>query len=254
MTDPELRLPSSTLRAVLNLGAKSAAAIDLPLALNDPELVVDLDEESGAISLFVTYETGELHCEFQDDVAHHHFHLKNGKESERSPWSGSDTATLVQWATLLMRDFHAISSELLTDVADAAAWHDEGFTLYVCQVEQPVALDLLEVTVEGDVLTLPWLGAGTVDHDHIDGDGHPIALLWSPDDSDPTRPIAEARLDLRSEDIRTKALPGVDWDEVGLPRQEVLDWLEGIYFNHHVKSDAEGLLLSAALRRMGGID
>ncbi|MBX3100699.1 MAG: hypothetical protein KF761_14120 [Salinibacterium sp.] len=254
MTDPELRLPSSTLRAVLSLGGKRAATIELPPTLNDPELAIDLDEESGAISLFVAYETGELHCELHDDVAHHHFHLNNGKESDRSPWSGSDTETVVQWATLLMRDFQAISSELLTDVTDAAAWHDEGFDLYVCQVEGPIALDLLEVTVEGDVLTLPWLGAGRVDHDHIDGDGHPIALLWSADDSDPTRPIAEARLDLRSEDIRTKALPGVDWDEVGLPRQEVLDWLEGIYFNHHVKSDAEGLLLSAALRRMGGID
>ena len=129
MTDPELRLPSSTLRAVLNLGGKNAASIALPLALGDPELVIDLDEESGAASLFVTFDSGELHCEVQDDVAHHHFHLNNGKESDRSPWSGSDTEILVQWATLLMRDFRAISSELLTDVAEAAAWHDEGFNL-----------------------------------------------------------------------------------------------------------------------------
>lgn len=254
MTDPTLRLPNSRLRAVLNLGPKRAASISLPPQLAHPELIADWDEEQPASSLLAAYESGELHIELVDGAVQHHFHLNNGTESDRSPWSRTDTEVLVQWATLLLLDFHEIASELVLDVADAAGWLDEGFDLYICQVEKPVALDLVEVDVEGEVLTLPWLGAGSVDHDHIEGDDHPIALLWSPNEtSDPDRPIAEARVDPRNGNTLTKALPGVDWDAVGLPRDEVLSWLEGIYFNHHLKPDAEGVLLSAALRRMGGL-
>jgi len=255
VTDPTLRLPTSHLRAVLNLGPKRAASVPLPAHLRFPELIADWDEEPPASSLLAVYEAGDLHIELIDGVVEHHFHHKNGKESERSPWSRPDTEALVKWATLLIRDFHEIAAELLLDVSDAAGWLDEGFDLYICQVEKPVALDLVEVDVEGEVLTLPWLGAGVVDHDHIEGDDHPIALLWSPDEaSDPDRPIAEARVDPRNGATLTKALPGVDWDAVGLPSAEVLSWLEGIYFNHHLKPDAEGVLLSAALRRMGGLD
>ncbi|MEP6480032.1 MAG: hypothetical protein ABJB03_11610 [Rhodoglobus sp.] len=253
MTDPALRLPNSRLRAVLNLGSKRAASISLPQNFAQPELIADWDAEGPASSLLVAYESGELHIELVDATVEHHFHLKNGKDSDRSPWSRGDTEVLVSWATLLLLDFHEIAEELVLDVSDAAAWLDEGFDLYVCQVEQPVALDLVEVEVEGEVLMLPWLGAGSVDHDHIEGDDHPIALLWSADGSAPDRPIAEARVNPQNGATLTSAVPGVDWDAVGLPREEVLSWLEGIYFNHHLKPDAEGVLLSAALRRMGGL-
>jgi hypothetical protein len=253
VTDPTLRLPNSRLRAVLNLGPKRAASISLPVVLADPELIADWDEEGSASSLLVAYQSGELHIELVDGVVHHHFHLKNGKESDRSPWSRTDTEVLLRWATALGLDFHEIAAELVLDVSDAAGWLDEGFDLYICQVEKPVHLDLIEVDVEGEVLTLPWLGAGSVDHDHIEGDDHPIALLWSPDGSEPDRAIAEARVNPRNGTPITTALPGVDWAAVGLPRGEVLSWLEGIYFNHHLKPDAEGVLLSAALRRMGGL-
>lgn len=252
MTDPDLRLPNSRLRAVLNLGPKRAASISLPQNLAQPELIADWDAEAPASSLLVAYESGELHIEFLDATIQHHFHLTDGNESDRSPWSRDDTDVLVRWATLLLLDFHEIAEQLVLDVSDAAAWLDEGFDLYVCEVEQPVALDLVEVEVEGEVFMLPWLGAGSVDHDHIDGDDHPIALLWSADGT-PDRAIAEARVDPRNGATLTTAVPGVDWDAVGLPRDEVLSWLEGIYFNHHLKPDAEGVLLSAALSRMGGL-
>ncbi|MBC7590911.1 MAG: hypothetical protein H7226_07700, partial [Salinibacterium sp.] len=44
------------------------------------------------------------------------------------------------------------------------------------------------------------------------------------------------------------------WDTIGLPADEVLPWLEGIYLNHHVIPDAEGTLLTAVLQRLGGLD
>nr|BFF12934.1 hypothetical protein GCM10025699_42370 [Microbacterium flavescens] len=52
----------------------------------------------------------------------------------------------------------------------------------------------------------------------------------------------------------TRALPGVDWDAVGWPADEVLAWLEGIYLNHHVLPDPAGTILTGVLERLGGID
>jgi hypothetical protein len=39
-----------------------------------------------------------------------------------------------------------------------------------------------------------------------------------------------------------------------MPADEVLEWLASIYLNHHVIPAAEGTLLDAALRRLGGLD
>jgi hypothetical protein len=254
MTDLSLRLPNTTLRAVLNLGTKHAAGHVLPARVADPELFADWDDEEGTSALYVEYDDGQLHVESAGDGFTHHFHGGHGEDRESSPWPAADTALLLEWATLLAADFHALMPALLDDISEAAAWHDEGYDLYVCEVEEPTQLDLVQVEVEGELMTLPWLGAGTVTNDHIDGDNHPIALLWSPDESDPTMPIAEAWLDARTETPRSRALPGVDWDSVGMPADEVLPWLEGIYLNHHVIPDAEGTLLTAVLRRMGGLD
>jgi hypothetical protein len=254
MTDLSLRLPNRRLRAVLNLGTKNAAALTLPARFAQPELFADWDDEEQFSALYVEFDDGQLHLELNDGRLEHHFHGADGEHRTRSPWSAADTERLVAWASLLVRDFHALMPDLLDDLAQAAAWHDEGYDLYVCEVEDPTQLDLLEVEVEGELMTLPWLGAGTVSHDHIDGDNHPIALLWSPDESDPDRPIAHAWLDPRSEAPQTTALPGVDWVAVGMPADEVLAWLEGIYLNHHVIPDAEGTLLTAVLARLGGLD
>ena len=143
---------------------------------------------------------------------------------------------------------------MLDDIAQAAAWHDAGFDLYICEVAEPVQLDLLEIEVEGELLTLPWLGAGSVNHDHIEGENHPIALLWGAGESELDQPIAEAWTDPSTGSPRSTALRGVDWNVVGLPAEEVLPWLEGIYLNHHVIPDAEGTLLDAVLQRLGGLD
>jgi hypothetical protein len=254
MTDLSLRLPNTRLRAVLNLGTKHAAAIALPARFTDPELFADWDDEEGSSALYVEFPAGQLHLESAGDSFNHHFHGPNGVHNDRSPWPVADTTLLVEWATLLATDFHTLAPTLLDDIAEAAAWHDEGFDLYVCEVEEPAQLDLIEVEVEGELMTLPWLGAGTVSNDHIDGDNHPIALLWTPGEGDPDQPIAEAWLDPRTELPRSKALPGVDWNDVGMPANEVLPWLEGIYLNHHVIPDAEGTLLTAVLARLGGLD
>ena len=67
-------------------------------------------------------------------------------------------------------------------------------------------------------------------------------------------PIGQAWTDAATGVPRSRALPGVDWDVIGLPAVEVLPWLEGIYLNHHMIPDAEGTLLNAVLRRLGGLD
>ena len=41
---------------------------------------------------------------------------------------------------------------------------------------------------------------------------------------------------------------------MGLPADEVLPWLEGIYLNHHVLPDPAGTILTGVLERLGGID
>jgi len=254
MTDLSLRLPNTRLRAVLNLGTKRAATVRLPARFAQPELFADWDDDESISALYIEYVDGQLHLESDARGAQHHFHGGEGQHLDSSPWPTAPTAVLVEWARLLATDFHALMPDLLEDITQAAAWHDEGFDLYICEVEEPTQLDLVEVEVEGELMTLPWLGAGTVSNDHIDGENHPIALLWSPDDSDPDRPIAEAWLDPATEQPRSQAIDGVDWDEIGLAADEVLPWLEGIYLNHHVIPDAEGTLLTAALHRLGGLD
>ncbi|MCU1534470.1 MAG: hypothetical protein JWR53_951 [Glaciihabitans sp.] len=254
MTDLSLRLPDSRVRAVLNLGPKRAAAMKLPARFAEPELFADWDDEGQSSALYIEFEHGQLHLETTGSGIDHHFHGPRGEDIRSSPWPPRETAQLVAWGELLTADFHALMPGLLDDIQQAAAWHDAGFDLYVCEVEEPAQLDLIEAQVEGEFLTLPWLGAGSVANDHIEGDNHPIALLWGPGESEPDRPIAEAWIDPETEAPVTRALPGVDWNEIGLPADEVLVWLEGIYLNHHVIPDASGTLLMAVLDRLGGLD
>lgn len=254
MTDLSLRLPNTPLRAVLALGAKRARNHTLPARFADPELFADWEEEEQLSSLFVDYPDGQLHLESRGDSVDFHFHDADGNETEASPWPRTDTDIVVRWASVLLEDFRSLLPGLFDDISQAAAWHDAGFDLYVCEVDEPVQLDLIEVEVEGELMTLPWLGAGVVGNDHVDGEGHPIALYWGADGNEPDIAIAEAWLDASTEQPQTRAVDGVDWNEIGLSADEVLAWLEGIYLNHHVIPAAEGTLLDAVLLRMGGLD
>lgn len=249
-----LRLPTTRFQAVLNLGPKTAAQVPPPVNLGKPELFGDWDEETGQSSLAVEFASGQIHLDTVDGGIDYHFHRGNGDDSDRSPWPQTVTDPVLNWASLLLVDFHGRMPELLEDLEEAAAWNDEGYLLYVCEVEEPTDLDLITVDIEGELLTLPWLGSGQVDNEHIDGENHPIALLWTASQGTPDIPIAEARLDPDTELPVTSARPGVDWVEVGMPEDEVLAWLEGIYLNHHVLPDAVGTLLGAALERMGGVE
>ncbi|KQM25860.1 MULTISPECIES: hypothetical protein [unclassified Frigoribacterium] len=255
MTDMSLRLPTTHFRAVFDLGQRPAAQTPLPTALGKPNLYAEYDDDDLITALYVGYETGQVHLETtpSGDVEHH-FHLANGDDSDLSPFGVADTRVLVEWSTRLIVDLHRRMPDLLDEVDEAAAWHDAGFDLYVCEVEEPRKLDLVEVDIEGELLTLPWLGSGAVEHDHIEGDDHPIALTWTPQGASEGVPIAEAWLDPRTDQPRTKALPGVDWEAVGWGRDEVLPWLEAIYMNHHVLPDAAGTILTGVLERLGGID
>ncbi|CAN5301272.1 hypothetical protein BH11ACT4_BH11ACT4_10470 [soil metagenome] len=254
MSDLSLRLPNSRLRAVLYLGEKRAAAVALPARFAEPELFADWDQDEGLGSLFVGFEDGEMHLESRGGSVESHFHDTDGNETANSPWPAADTAVLTQWASLLLGDFHALLPGLFDDITEAAEWHEAGFDLYVCEVEDPVQLDLLEIEVEGELMTLPWLGAGTVSNDHVEGEGHRVALFWGEGDSEPDLPIAEAWLGEDPDEPLTKGVPGIDWTRIGLPEDEVLDWLKSIYLNHHVIPAAEGTLLDAVLRRLGGLD
>ena len=249
-----LRLPTMTFNAVFDLGERRAQPLPLPAGLGRPELFGDWDDDDETGALYVGFGTGQLHLETTPNGVDFHFHAADGSDTDESPWSPSDTRMLVDWASALLIEFGALAPEILDDIDDAASWHDEGYSLYVCEVEGPTKLELITVDIEGELLTLPWLGAGRVEHEHIDGDGHPIALMWTSGEGDPDLAIAEARLEPATEKPVTNAVAGIDWTAVGMPADEVLSWLEGIYLNHHVLPDAAGSILSAVLERLGGID
>ena len=254
MTDMSLRLPTTTFRAVFDLGERRGKPLPIPANLGRPELFGDWDDDEESCALYVGFGTGQLHLETTTDGVTFHFHAADGSDTDESPWSPKDTRMLVDWASALLVEFGALAPEILDDIDDAASWHDEGRTLYVCEVEGPTALELITVDIEGELLTLPWLGAGRVEHEHIDGDGHPIALMWTDGAGDPDLAIAEARLEPGTEKPVTNAIAGIDWTAVGMPADEVLSWLVGIYLNHHVLPDAAGSILSAVLERLGGLD
>jgi hypothetical protein len=250
------RLPSSTLRVVLNLGAKNAARLTLPAGYEIPELDATWDEESHTTSVSVAYPRGHVHLDATDGEFEFHYHRANGESSDISPFPRARAAAILEWATAFTLDVHKLMPGLEEDATEAAAWHEAGFTLYVCDTE-PAQLDLIDVNIEGEILMLPWLGAGSIDHEHADGDNHPIELLWTLDSADGAvadRPIARAWLDPRTGEPRSLALTGVDWNAVGMPEREVLEWLEALYLNHHVIEDPATAVFFAALDRIAGID
>jgi hypothetical protein len=118
---------------------------------------------------------------------------------------------------------------------------------------EPVPLEIVEVEVEGDLLMLPWLGAGHVDHSHFDGPDQRIALLWNPDHEPADHAIARAWLDAETGQPASAAEPGIDWAAVGLTEAEVLSWFDGFYLNHQVIADPGDLLRTAALGRIAGL-
>jgi len=253
VTDDTLRLPTSVFRAVLNLGPKRAAGMRLPTSLSTPDVDAEWDEETSTTAVSVDYDDGQLHLDVSEQGVEVHFHDGDGEVVGESPWSPADTPALMTWALAFAEDVHALMPGLEEDAAEAAAWHEEGFGIYVCETE-PAALDLLEIEIEGEILTLPWLGAGRVDQQHVDGDDHPIELLWTPGEGDPDRPIAKAWYDADADEPRSAPIPGTDWQRVGLPAEEVLPWLEGVYLNHHIIEDPETAVFLAALERIGGLD
>jgi hypothetical protein len=254
VTDPTLRLPNSTFRAVLDLGQLPLEAPPLPRRFAHPDLDADWDEDNKVAALYVEYEDGQLHVEATEDGVEYHFHRGDGDESGTvdSPWSGSDTDALVLWSAHLMAHLFPILPDLISDAQEAADWHAAGLTVYARDTG-PVPLEIVEVEMEGELFILPWLGSGYVENEHVDGPHHPIVLLWNPRQDTPDIPIARAWLDPRSGEPRSKAENRVDWTEVGLPKAEVLSWLEGVYLNHHVLEDPAESVLRAALNRIAGV-
>ena len=253
MADETLRLPNTTFQAVFDLGNKLASKISLPRHLRDPDVFAEWHEDESAVALYVGFESGQLHLDLSAASSEHHFHNAAGEASDRSPWDSTGTTVLLEWATALATNFFSRMPDLMQDIEEASAWQEEGYPLYVCETE-PTHLDLIEVEIEGEILTLPWLGSGDVSNEHLDGDNHPIALLWNPDHGEPNQTIARAWLDPATNEPVTTAEPGVNWTTVGLLEGEVLAWLEGIYLNHHITPDAEAELIHAVLGRMGGLD
>lgn len=252
MIDELPRLPTSRMQVVLNLGERTSARFALPGALRHPELDAQWDDETNSTSVSIEYRRGQFHAEVDDDGIAYHFHDLRGDQTDRSPFARADQKPFLDWALAFAADVHAIMPGLEEDAAEAVAWHEAGYALYVCETE-PAQLDLLEVDIEGEVLTLPWLGAGTVEQEHTDGDDHPIQLLWTPTPDAADRPIARAWLDPRTDSPRTAGLPGVEWTAVGLAEDEVLSWLEGVYLNQHIIEDPASAVILAALKRMAGI-
>lgn len=251
MNDDRPRLPPSTLQVVLNLGPKRAAAITLPRGFEHPVIDAEWDEEASATIVAVEFDRGQVHLDVTGDGVELHYHRANGDHSDDSPF-GRHAALILQWATAFAEDVHALMPGLEDNAAEAAAWHEAGYRLYVCETE-PAQLDLFDVEIEGEILVLPWLGAGSVTQDHAEGDNHPIELLWTPSDEGIARPIARAWLHPGTGEPASSALAGVDWSEVGLPENETLAWLEDVYLNHHVIEDPASAVFFAALERIAGL-
>jgi len=252
VNDDRPRLPASTLQVVLNLGPKRAAGMPLPRGFEQPEIDAEWDEESQTTAITVEYAQGQLHLDVSAEGVEFHYHRANGDHSDVSPF-GKQQEQVLAWATAFAEDVHALMPGLEDDAAQAAAWHDAGFTIYVCET-QPAQLDLIDVQIEGEILVLPWLGAGTVTQEHAEGDNHPIELLWTPTENADARAIARAWLHPRTEEPASAGIAGVDWAEVGLPEVEALAWLEDVYLNHHVIEDPATSVFFAALERVGGLD
>lgn len=252
MIDPELRLPNTVFRAVFNLGGDTPF-LTAPAKLPELDLTLELNEDDGMLWLYAEFDEGALHIGYSGEGAvEHHFHHGDGPPTSRGFWGKPLTASVVEWMSALTMRVHALMPELYVDVLEAAAWHDEGYPLYVCESD-PARLELIEVELEGEMMTLPWLGSGSVDHTHIDGDNHPIELLWNAHGLEPDVPIARAWLDPASDEPRAASLTGVDWAAVGLSEQDTAEWLEGIYLNHHLIADPVDILFDAVLRRIGGL-
>ncbi|MGO4690416.1 hypothetical protein [Glaciibacter sp. 2TAF33] len=255
MTDPTLRLPATTFRAVLNLGVTPIGGAALPARFQNPDLDVELHDEPGDefAAFYLEFPDGKLHAEVSADQLEYHYHDADDEFSEASPWPADDTAALLDWTTRLIAHVLPRLPDLLVDIDEAAEWCDLGLPVYARDYD-PVPLEIIEVEVEGDLLMLPWLGAGYVDHAHLDGADEPIALLWNPEHELADRPIAKAWLDGETGHPASAAEPGTDWAAVGLPEAEVLAWFEGFYLNHQVIADPADLIRSAALKRIGGLD
>ncbi len=254
VTDPTLRLPTSTFRVVLDLGVLPLVAPTLADRFRQPELGIDFDGESEAdrAAIFIEFPDGQLHLEIVDAEVEYHFHDALGEGDGSSPWDDEETENLINWAMAFAAHLAPLLPDLVADVEEAADWFDQGLPIYAAQVE-PVPLQLIEVQLEGDLLMLPWLGAGTVDHEHIDAPGDPIALLWSATEEGSTTPIARAWSDGITTTPLAEAEPGVNWDAVGLPEAEVLDWLSSLYINDNVIPDPRVTIMQAALLRIAGL-
>ena len=124
-----------TFNAVFDLGERRVQPLPLPANLGRPELFGDWDDDDETGALYVGFGTGQLHLETTANGVDFHFHAADGSDTDESPWSPSDTRMLVDWASALLVEFGALAPEILDDIDDAASWHDEGYTLYVCEVD-----------------------------------------------------------------------------------------------------------------------
>jgi hypothetical protein len=227
----------------------------LPARFQHPDLDVEwLDEPGGDVAAFyVEFPDGKLHLEVSGDQLGYHYHDGADNEGPVSPWPADDAAALLDWSTRLVAQVLPLLPDLLVDIDEAAEWCDLGLPVYARDYD-PVPLEIIEVEVEGDLLMLPWLGAGYVDHAHLEGPDQPIALLWNREHEPADRPIAKAWLDAGTGHPASAGEPGTDWAAVGMPEGEVLAWFEGFYLNHQVIADPADLIRTAALKRIAGLD
>lgn len=254
MTDPTLRLPNTIFHAVLDLGIVPIAAPPLPQRFEYPIFDVDWDDEGKNAIVSIEFDDGQLHWEVTAESTEYHFHVGDGDATDRSPWPKAETSALIAWAKPLAVHVTGLLPALLDDIESAAEWHSTGLTVYARDFGA-VPLEIVSVEIEGEQMMLPWLGSGNVSNEHEDGANHPIVLLWNPADAaEPNVPIAHAWLDPKSGEPKSRAVRGIRWSEVGLTRTDVLDWLEGLYLNHHLIADPLQLIMQGTLERIAGLD
>jgi hypothetical protein len=259
MADESLRMPSSTFHAVLYLGEGAARTVSLPESVGIPTIAADWAEDDDGLVISLDFPSGKLHATFAEgevDAAKltaYHFHHADGETNQFSPWPDETTEQVVRWIGLLAVDLLDCMPSLEEDLDEAADWYESGLRVFALN-DQPEILELITVEVPGELLTLPWLGSGHWDIPHMEGENHPVELVWNPEHSTPNTRIARVWTDPETDEPRSEAEHGVDWEAVGLPEGEVLQWLEVMYLNHHASPHIRGLLWEAAIARIAGLD
>lgn len=168
-------------------------------------------------------------------------------DPELSPWAQDETVEVVTFAVRLVARLRRIST-LPSSVAKAVDWFEHGHPIYVPETG-PTNLQVIDVEVPGQLMMLPWLGAGHVDYRCNEAVRE---LVWGAWAKIPSTVIARARDD---EDGRSTvvAADDADWDAVGCDPVAAARWFAAVHDNHAPGRSPAEQIMQRTLERVTGL-